>query len=481
MSLKVQATTKYAFDLFMQGQLALSRISENGIRIDVDQLERSLKSVKDDVATIKQELEVMEEWRVWKKRFGTKMSLDSTQQLAAVLFDELGHECKSVTKTGQRGASVKALQDVDLPFVKKLFEYKNLEKTGSTFLKNIKKETVDGFIHPSFNLNTVITYRSSSSSINFQNQPKRNEKMAKLVRSCFVPRRGRHFWEIDFKGAEVALCAIYCKDPVLVHFCNTDPGLMHRDVAVDMFMISPNEVTKRVRDRAKNEFTFATFYGSFYKQTAKAMWEDVQRDKKLTVGDGGTWLRDHLTSKGITELGDVNLSSRTDPQPGTFSAHVKKVERKLWQRFKVYEEWRRSVFEDYLKVGHFDSLVGFRYDGEFSRNDVISYLPQGSAFHCLLWCLVIKLQRWILKNKMRTKIVGQIHDSAEGDSPPDEIQDVFGKAKEIIEVDLPKHWPWVTVPLKVDMEAAPLDVAWYFKEQWELSGGTWGPAKKGHA
>jgi hypothetical protein len=44
--------------------------------------------------------------------------------------------------------------------------------------------------------------------------------------------------------------------------------------------------------------------------------------------------------------------------------------------------------------------------------------------------------------------------------------------------DLPKHWPWVIVPLEVECEVAPRGESWYRKEAWVKTGGKWGPKPK---
>ena len=72
--------------------------------------------------------------------------------------------------------------DFKAKFVKRYLKIKKLKKARSTYLRGILRETVDGFIHPFFNLNLVITYRSSSDHPNFQNIPVRNAEIKKPLR-----------------------------------------------------------------------------------------------------------------------------------------------------------------------------------------------------------------------------------------------------------------------------------------------------------
>lgn len=85
------------------------------------------------------------------KRFGGKTSLEAPQQLMEIFITEYGHKPTSFTNTGKPKADDEALSGVRHLFVK---EYLKLKKTyrALTYLSGIQKETVDGFLHPFFNL-----------------------------------------------------------------------------------------------------------------------------------------------------------------------------------------------------------------------------------------------------------------------------------------------------------------------------------------
>ena len=100
------------------------------------------------------------------------------------------------------------------------------------------------------------------------------------------------------------------------------------------------------------------------------------------------------------------------------------------------------------------------------KNEVINYPVQGSAFHCLLWSL-IKLHQWLKANEMESKVVAQIHDSIVLNLHPDELETVLKKAKQIMCVDVRKHWPWIITPLVVETELAPPGGSWGAKAKQE--------------
>lgn len=466
---------RQAYKLFHDATIALSQIEGNGIRVDVEHLNRSIETTTERIKQIRKELKADPIFALWRKRFGNMTQFGSGKQLATVVFDILKHPRKEVFQQEEDSeagmADEAAFADVDLPFVKNYFRQKKLDKALGTYLKGIKREVVYSenengyFIHPNFNLHLATTYRSSSDNPNFQNIPKRNPEMAEIIRRCYVSRPGFMLGEIDFKGAEVRLACCYTKDPVLIEEFTTAGKDPHRDTACELFMLKPDQVDKGARDCAKNMYVFPQFYGSVYFQCAPNIWDAMHR-RNFKIQGTETLLVDHLRRKGIKELGDCNPEAKA--KPGTFVHHVQQVERGFWDdRFKVYTQWKRDYWRDYQRDGGFKMLTGFTCWGVFRRNMVLDYSIQGSAFHCMLWCLV-EIQKWLRKNRMQTKIVGQIHDSIVSDIHPDERDDYLAKCQEVITVDLRKHYPWLIVPVEVEIEIAKPGSSWFDLEKVEI-------------
>lgn len=466
---------KDAYKLLHRGSLALAQVEANGIRVDVDYLEKTIKNTTKKVKGLEVELKEDKTWRVWRNRYGDRASLGSDTQLGCVLFEELGLECKVFTASRRYSTNKEALKDIKLPFVKKLFHMRKLEDTVATFLKGIQRETVDGFLHPMFNLNTAVSYRSSCNSPNAHNWPRRDEEQADLVRRCFISRPGWRLWELDFKGVEVAVNACYSRCPNLIKYVTDKRNDMHLDSSVDVFLLDKKRTTKKgsgkIRDLVKNRYVFPNFYGSYHCSTARDLWDGMVRDK-LTVEGTDILLKDHLKKHGIKRLGACDPDSR--PEPDTFEHHIAEADQIFWgpTRFFRHKQWKKELWETYQRQGYLDTFTGFRVQfgkgGPMARNDACNYPVQGSAFHCDLWTL-IELQKWINKNKMRTKIVNEIHDSVIGDSPPEEVDDVMGKAKELVEKDIRKYWKWIIVPLEIEIDVAPIDGSWLDKKPYEIA------------
>ncbi len=459
--MKIEANRQEGCRLLHEGLIELATVEANGIRIDLGRLEWTKQKLGRRIRRLREEMEKEDVWKVWKKRFGAKANLTSRDQLGQVLHVEMSFEVTAETETGRPSTDEEHLQKIDHPFVVKLLRFLKYEKALGTFLKGIEREIVGDRIHPSFSLHTVRTFRSSGSDPNFQNLPVRDKEISKIIRSLFIPSSGHVLVENDFKGIEVAVSAAHHKDPNFISYITTPGKDMHRDIAAQIYMLKPSEVSKDARYGAKNKFVFPQFYGDYYVACAKNLWEWIQKGK-LTKPDG-TPLKAHLKAQGIYKLGDCD--PERDPEEGTFEAHLKEVENDFWnRRFMRYGQWRKEWYQAYLKKGYFDLFTGFRVFGFFPRNAVINYSIQGEAFHCLLWSL-IRVNRLLRKHRMKSMIVGQIHDSLIGDVKAEELRDYLEIVEQVTMVDLMKAYRWLVVPLQIEYEIAPLGGNWFQKRE----------------
>lgn len=311
-----------------------------------------------------------------------------------------------------------------------------------------------------------ICVHNSSNSPNFQNIPVRDEEVMQLCRGALFPRPGHQLLEIDFKAIEVGINACYNKDATLVKYVSNLKSDMHGDMAEQIFKIDKidksNSFHKKIRYATKNAFVFPEFYGSYYKNCAVNLactWGKLPQSK-WALGQGikideAFSLSDHLISKDINSF-------------KAFEAHLKVIEKDFWEvRFPDYAEWKERWWRVYKKYGYFDTLTSFRCSGIMGKNDVTNYPAQGSAFHCLLYTL-ITLDKVIQKEKLDSRIIGQIHDSVIIDTHPDELEYITKTANRIASVDLPAHWKWIIVPMNIETELAPIDGSWSEKKEFKL-------------
>ena len=469
--------TDDAIQLFLEGSLALSEVESHGCRIDKPYLERAITDVNSDVAAVESELRADPIYKTWQRRYPTP-NLAAPEQLATVIFTDLGYKSKYATSSGKRASASKdALESVDLPFVKRYVHAQELRKAGD-FLVGIQREMVqhdDGlwYVHPSYSLNKI-TFRSGCSQPNFQNQPNRIPKMAEIVRRCYIARDGYQLGECDLGQIEVRIPCAYSFDPVLIDYVSDSNKDMHRDTACDIFMLDAPRIHKLVRHCAKNKFVFPSFYGSYYAQMAPDIWDAIDQ-QNLTYRDGSKTIRQHLRECGIAELGACDPDQ--SPVPGTFEHHLKQIEDRFWnERFIVHTKWKKDWVAAYERDGGCQFLTGFIMTGPHKRNDIINYPVQGSAFHCCLWAL-IQINNILKKYKMKSRIIGEIHDCINFEIWPSERDDVFSLCEYIMTRKIREWATWLNVPITVECEICPVGGSWFDKMVVKCDGDTYRPVE----
>jgi DNA polymerase-1 len=302
----------------------------------------------------------------------------------------------------------------------------------------VRFEVVDGFLHPSFNLHLVSTFRGSCSDPNFQNIPIRDKLIGKLIRSCFIPRKGHVLDERDYSALEFRICACWWNDKNMVKYASDPSKDIHRDMAAECYLLPKDHIPKNCRFYAKSFFVFPTLYGSYYVNTARNLWGAIATFNLQT--EDGVGLYDWLQDQGINNEKD-------------FENHIKKVEQRFNEKFPEWSKKKEMWLARYSKKGFIDLMTGFRVTvgkgGLLSRNNLYNTPIQGPAFHILLWSL-IQLVKRMKKMKMRSVLVGQIHDSIMGDIHRDEWDEYSEMSKDLMTVKVREHFDWIVTPLEIE-------------------------------
>jgi len=236
-------------NLIMPLLRALSSAESAGVLIDLDHLHKIQKKYAE---------------RIRRERVAIFDSVDglpedfnpnSTQQVAKVLFDDLG-----VSPIDGRSTSVKKVLSLipnPPPFVGAIIRYRDVKKFHSTYAKGFEKLLgSDNRIHASFNIAGTVTGRLSSSSPNLQNVPSRDPERKKDIRDAFVADPGKVWVDTDFSQIEMRCIAVLSGDPWLIQ-CYRDGRDMHGEMAEMAF--GPNW-TKLHRSLAKG-LNFGLAYG----------------------------------------------------------------------------------------------------------------------------------------------------------------------------------------------------------------------------
>jgi len=456
---EIQSSDKESIKFFRDGIIAFAEMQTNGIRFNYKGYEEQYKILAKKIDEIDKKIQNAKEVKSLKleKDFNSSSSKQMRELLKSMKV-EVG---KKTAKAKEASTDKHSLAKINSIITNNILEYRNLMKIRDTFLgqferEAIRKENGDYYIYPNFNLHTVKTFRSSSSDPNFQNIPVRNEYANNLIRGLLFPSRGNQLLEVDLKAIEVAISVCYHKDPVMIKYVTDKNTDMHRDMAKEIFILKDKEVTKRLRYIAKNGFVFPEFYGS----TCRIFKEEHE---KIGAGDvtQNIWeMLDKEQKEMLREkkLGDIKR----------FQKHIEKIENNFWyKKFVRYTEWKSEILNQYNEDGFVELKTGFKCYAPMGRNDVLNYPIQGAAFHCLLWSL-IQINKYIKQNNLKTKIIGQIHDSIVFDLYPKEKNMILKRVKQIIEQDIREYWKWIIVPLSFEAEITDIDESWNKKRRIDI-------------
>lgn len=455
--MNIEVATPEAYQLIHDGILALARAERQGIRVDLEYCKRESKRCQHRINKAMEKLMETNLWKRWRHVYGTRANVMSRAQLSNLLYKHMKITPSKFTSSGEGATDEKALRNLNIPGLSDVLKIHKWNKVKKTYLDAFIELQVDGFIHPSFNLHTVRTYRSSSENPNFQNIPKRDEESMKICRRAIIPRPGRMLVEADFSSLEVNISACLHQDPQMIAYLTDKKSDMHLDMARQIFkmpeMDRSQPVFNTLRQAAKNGFVFPQFYGDYYENNAKSLADWVKLPQsKWKSGQGlelpdGSHISDHFRSQGIQSFQQ-------------FVEHIKAVEDDFWNhRFRVYNTWKQEQIREYRKKGYLRLVTGFICSGIMRKNEITNYPIQGPAFHCLLFTF-IQLDRIAKKRKWKSVLIGQIHDSLIMDVVPEELPEIEKALQHIVKKILPKTWKWIILPLEIEIEKYGVDKSW---------------------
>ncbi|MCH7978733.1 MAG: hypothetical protein IH935_07130 [Acidobacteria bacterium] len=233
----------------------LARMELRGVAIDADMLGRLSGEMADRMIDLRDRIH---------QAAGRPFNVDSTKQLAEVLFDERGLRVVRKTKTG-RSTDAEVLQALSVesndPIPRLVLEYRELAKLKGTYIDALPELVCErtGRIHPSFHQTGAVTGRLSCSNPNLQNIPIRTETGAQ-IRRAFIPGRPGHvLLKADYSHIELRILAHFCRDEALRAAFAEDRDI-HAFVASQIEGVPLEEVTKQQRGRAKT-VNFGIIYG----------------------------------------------------------------------------------------------------------------------------------------------------------------------------------------------------------------------------
>jgi DNA polymerase I len=230
----------------------LAAMERTGVRVDA----RRIEEISAGIAGRADELQA----EIWKLA-GHEFTIGSPQQLAPVLFEELGLTKKRRGKTGfSTDARVLAQIRDEHPIVEKIESWRELTKLKNTYLDAlpglIDPET--GRIHTTFNQVATTTGRLSSTNPNLQNIPIRSE-LGRPLRAAFLAREGWLLLSADYNQVELRVLAHVAGEQVLREIFARGEDV-HAATAAEVLGVPEDGVGPAERSKAKM-VNFGIAYG----------------------------------------------------------------------------------------------------------------------------------------------------------------------------------------------------------------------------
>ncbi|NVJ06489.1 DNA polymerase I [Myxococcus sp. AM001] len=382
----------------------LAQMERWGVLLDTAELSRT--SVKVDAAV---EAQVKEVYR----HAGREFNIGSNPQLVDVLFNELKLPIIKKGKTGP-SADQEVLEKLseEHPLPGAIIEYRSLSKLKSTYLDTLPTlVAADGRIHTTYHQAATATGRLSSTDPNLQNIPVRTE-LGREIRRAFVAAEGHQLVSADYSQVELRLLAHIAQDAVLIEAFLHDEDI-HTRTAAEVFGVAREQVDREQRRVAKM-VNFGIAYG----------------------------------------LSPHGLAARL----GIAQDVARDIIERYFTRYAGIKRYLEETVERARKTGYVETLYGRRrYMADLnSKNRGVAQAAERAAINMpiqgtaadLIKKAMLAVDAALTAQKLRTRMLLQVHDELLFEAPDAEVEQVKALA-----VKAMSSVAELKVPLKVDVGA----------------------------
>ncbi len=389
--------------LYKEVELPLVQVlfdmEEQGFKVDVEMLgELNNKFSQELDRLLKEIIELA----------GKPFNVNSTKQLASVLFDELGLKTGKKTKTGY-STNVDVLNSIknQHPIVPLILRQRELSKLKSTYLDGMLP-LIDSKqkIHTVFKQTVTSTGRLSSTEPNLQNIPIRKSD-GKLIRKMFVASEGNTLVCADYSQIELRLMAEFSGDETMLEAFNNGVDI-HRTTAGKVFGVPFEMVTEEMRRQAK-AVNFGIIYG--------------------------------ISDFGLSEDLGVSVYQAREFINSYFATYPK-VKRYMDKCVEIAKE--QGYVTTYLnRRRDIPELKSSNYNLRSFGERVAMNMPlQGSASD-IIKVAMLKVFNALKEGGYKAKLIMQVHDELIIDCPLDEVEQV----KKLLVDNMQNNTPDFTVKL----------------------------------
>jgi len=377
-------------DIELPARQALYIMERNGVLLDSELLNVQSRELGEKLLALEAKAH---------EAAGQPFNLSSPKQLQEILFDKLGIPSKKKTPTGARSTDEDVLQELalDYPLPKLLLEYRGMAKLKSTYTDKLPKmvNARTGRVHTSYSQAVAVTGRLSSSDPNLQNIPVRTAE-GRRIREAFIASAGSSIVSADYSQIELRIMAHLSGDEGLLKaFANGED--IHRATAAEVFGATLDAVTSEQRRYAK-----VINFGLIYGMSAYGLASQL-----------------NIENSAAKQYIDLYFAR----YPGV--KRYMEDTREQAKRFGYVE----TVFGRRLWLPEINGANGMRRQA--AERAAINAPMQGTAAD-LIKLAMVKVQDWLEKEQLQSKLIMQVHDELVLEVPEAELVLVKGIVRELM-------------------------------------------------
>ncbi|HKK10362.1 MAG TPA: DNA polymerase I, partial [Bacteroidales bacterium] len=383
----------------------LADMEANGVKLNTGAIEEISGKLAKDIETVQKKI---------YEQAGEEFNIGSPKQLGVVLYEKIKvTEKPKLTKTKQYSTSEDVLRKMSdkHPIITDILEYRQLLKLKNTYVDALPGliNPITGRIHTSYNQTVTATGRLSSTNPNLQNIPIRTER-GREIRKAFVPRDENHLLlAADYSQIELRIMASLSGDENLIEAFNNDLDI-HAATAARIYGVKLDEVTQDMRRKAKT-----ANFGIIYGISAFGLSERLNIPRKEASDIIKTYFEQY---PAVKKYMDESIQFAKD------HGYVETIMKR-----------RR-----YLRDIHSGNSV---VRGVAERNAINAPIQGSSAD--MIKIAMIDIHKELQKQKLKTKMILQVHDELVFDTPREEVD----KVSKLVEEKM-KNAMNLEVPVVVD-------------------------------
>ncbi len=376
-----------------------------GVRVDTQALKEYSVQLTEKLLVIEQEI---------KHLAGVDFNINSAKQVGEVLFERLRIvEKAKKTKSGQYTTGEEVLESLKdkHPIVAKILEYRGLRKLLSTYIDALPQliHPQTGKIHTSYNQTVTATGRLSSVNPNLQNIPIKDEE-GREIRRSFIVDEGFTFLSADYSQIELRIMAHLSQDPSMIEAFTHNQDI-HAATAAKIYKVDIQNVTSDMRRKAKTA-NFGIIYGISVFGLADRLNIPRNEAKELIEGYFSTYPQ-------VKEYMDESIQKAKN------------------QTFVETVLGRKRYLPD---INSRNAIVR-----GYAERNAINAPIQGSAAD-IIKVAMINIHNRLIDEKLRSKMILQVHDELNFSVANDELLHV----EQLVKEEMEKAFT-LSVPLLVEV------------------------------